>query len=79
MTRSKSKQEDERREKEAPSRVTKIHGGKTVESVSPEDLESFNDANCKHKLLVRDASETEFNAFVCANPDCNEVVVYDKD
>jgi len=77
--RSKDKQEDERREKEVPSRVTKTHGGQTVESVAPEDLESFNDANCKHENLVRDETETDFNAFICDNPACNEVVMYNKD
>jgi len=79
MTKSNSKQEDERREKVEPTRIGKVHGGETVESVSPDDLESFNDANCKHEMLVRDESETEFNAFVCANALCNEVVVYNKD
>ena len=79
MTRSNSKQEDERREKAEPTRISWIHGGVVVESVAPEELESFNDANCKHELLVRDESETEFNAFICANEACNEVVVYNKD
>ena len=79
MTRSNSKQEDERREKAEPTRISRIHGGEVVESVAPEELESFNDANCKHELLVRDESETEFNAFICANEACNEVVVYNKD
>lgn len=60
------------------SRVDETHGGELLEAVAPEDLESFNDANCKHVTLVRDASETEFNAFMCANPDCNIIVLYDK-
>jgi hypothetical protein len=60
------------------SRVDKTHGGEAVESIAPEDLESFNDANCIHKTLVRDPSETEFNAFMCANPACNIIVMYDK-
>lgn len=76
MTRSSSKQEDERREQE--SAVAKKHGGVVVESVAPEDLQSFNDADCKHERLIRDESETDFNAFACANPDCNEVMLYDK-
>lgn len=78
MTRSSSKQEDERREETQPSRVTKTHGGITVESIAPEDLESFNDADCKHENFVRDESDKEFNSFVCANPNCNEVIVYAK-
>lgn len=76
---SNSKQEDERREKEAPTRMGKTHGGELVEAVSREELESFNDADCKHERLVRDPSETEFNAFVCTNPKCNEVVLFGKE
>lgn len=79
MTKSNSVQEDERRESESPSRVTKVHGGQTVESISPENLESFNDSECKHEKLVRDESETDFVAFMCANPLCNEVMLYDKE
>lgn len=76
--RSSSKQEDQRREEQAPNRITKLHGGELVEAIAPEELESFNDADCKHNTLVRDASETEYNAFICANPKCNEVVLFDK-
>lgn len=79
MTKSNSKQEDERRDKEAPNRVSKIHGGKLVEAISPEDLESFNDTECKHVTLIRDPSETEFIAFICSNPKCSEVVLYNKE
>lgn len=78
MTRSKSKAEDDRKLEGAPDRVTKTHGGRLVEAVAPEDLESFNDATCKHEKLVRDESETDFNAFLCANPQCSEVFLYDK-
>lgn len=79
MAKSDSVQEDERREQATPSRMSKAHGGQTVESIAPEDLESFNDAECKHERLVRDETETQWNAFVCANPKCNEVVLFDKD
>lgn len=78
MTRSKSKYEDDRRREERPDRVTKEHGGELVEAIAPEELESFNDANCKHVKLIRDRSETDFIAFACANPKCNEVVLYSK-
>lgn len=74
MTKSSSSKEDE----EKISRVDKTHGGTIVESVAPGDLDSFNDADCKHEKLVRDESETDFNAFMCANPNCNEVMLYDK-
>lgn len=74
MPKSKSKEED----KDISSRVDKTHGGEIVESVAPQDLESFNDADCKHKKLIRDETETDFNAFMCANTLCNEVMLYDK-
>lgn len=73
---SSSKQEDERRQ--AESRVNRVHGGEIVEAIAPEDLESMNDADCQHKTLVPDPSETEFNAFVCGNPKCSMVFLYDK-
>ena len=79
MARSTSSQEDQRREEAIPSRMSKTHGGVVVESIAPEDLESFNDAECKHERLIRDESETEWNAFVCANDKCNEVVLFNKD
>ena len=75
---STSREEDARRAKDAPTRMSTTHGGELVEAVSPEELESFNDANCKHPKLVRDETETDFNAFTCANPSCNEVFMYDK-
>ena len=78
MTKSNSKEEDERRATAAPDRVTKTHGGELVEAISPEDLVSFNDADCKHDKLVLDPTETDFKAFMCANPLCNEVMLYDK-
>lgn len=78
MAKSDSIQEDERREKAIPSRMSKAHGGEPVEAIAPEDLESFNDAECKHERLVRDETETAFNAFVCANSKCSEVVLFDK-
>lgn len=65
-------------EPEQPSRVDKSHGGQIVEAVAPEDLESFNDAECKHEKVVRDPSEKDFVAFMCASPACNVVVLYNK-
>lgn len=78
MARSKDRQEDERREADKQSRVNKTHGGEMVEAIAQEDLESFNDADCKHQTLILDPSETEFRAFVCANPKCSEVVLFKK-
>lgn len=76
MTTNKSSSKDE--DKELLSRVDKVHGGEIVEAIAPGDLQSFNDADCKHKKLVKDDSETDFNAFLCANPLCSEVFLYDK-
>ena len=78
MTRSNSRQDDERRQESSRDRVSSAHGGELVKAVSDEELVSFNDADCKHVTLVRDPEETEFIAFVCANPNCNEVVLFDK-
>lgn len=78
MTKSTSRAEDERRGEERPDRVTKTHGGQVVEAISLDELESVNDAECKHEKLVRDESETDFLAFVCANPKCSEVVLFNK-
>lgn len=79
MTRSKDKQEDERKATEAPGRVKSTHGGELVDAIAPEELISVNDADCKHEKLVRDETETDFIAFMCANPNCGEVMLYDKD
>lgn len=78
MTRSNSRQEDERRSEQKPDKVTAKHGGKVVETIAPEDILPVHDSECKHENLVRDPSETEFNAFMCANPDCAVVVLFDK-
>lgn len=77
-TKSKSKAEDDRKLEAAPDRVTKAHGGQLVEAISFDQLEPMNDPNCKHEKLVRDESETDFNAFTCANTRCNEVFLFDK-
>jgi hypothetical protein len=78
MTRSKSRAEDDDKLKGAPDKVTAKHGGKVVEAISEDELISVHDSECKHKNLVRDPSETEFNAFMCANPNCAVVVLFDK-
>lgn len=78
MTRSKSRKEDQARSEERPDRVTRTHGGELVEAIAPEEVEPMNDPDCKHKTLVRDPSETEFNAFICSNPKCARIVLYDR-
>lgn len=78
MTKSTSKAEDDRREAGTPTRMSKTHGGITVESIAPEELEPMNDADCKHERLIRDETETAYNAFICANEKCSEVVLFDK-
>lgn len=78
MPKSQSRAEDERRNEGTQDRVTKLHGGEVIEAVAIEELESFNDADCKHEKLVRDETEKEFNAFVCSNPNCSEVILFDR-
>lgn len=78
MTKSKSKQEDERRSKQRPDRVTQEHGGDLVEAISEDDVLSVNDADCKHLRLVRDYTETDFIAFSCDNEKCGVVILYNK-
>lgn len=78
MSKSKSRNEDERRGQERPDKVTRDHGGEVVEAIAEEDLELMNDPECKHENLIRDPSETEFNAFICANDKCGIVVLFDK-
>ena len=78
MTKSQSKEEDDRRSKFSKGRMETEHGGETVEAIALTDLESFNDADCKHDNLVRDPSETEWNAFICANMKCNEIAIFEK-
>lgn len=78
MTKKAEEPKDEPIKPEPKSRLDKEHGGEMVEAISTDELESVNDAGCQHKLLVRDASETEFNAFMCSNPECGVVVLYDK-
>lgn len=60
------------------SRVSKSHGGELVEAISMEDLELMNDPECKHENMIRDETETMGNAFVCANPKCGIVAIYNK-
>lgn len=78
MTKSQSKSEDAERLKGAQDRVSKEHGGELVEAISPEELTLMNDTECKHDKLIRDPSETEFNAFICANDKCGRVVLFNK-
>lgn len=78
MTRSSSKEEDARRAEASKGRVDTTHGGELVEAIAPEEVELMNDPECKHEQLVRDETETDFNAFVCANPKCGIVAVFDK-
>lgn len=79
MTKNKARSEDEEQLKVAPDKVTAKHGGKVVEAISEDELISVNDAECKHKNLVRDPSEKDFNAFMCDNPNCSVVVLFDRD
>ena len=55
-------------------RVEKVHGGTNVEEI--ETLELINDPTCKHISMSRDYTETDFIAFVCDNPKCGMVKLY---
>lgn len=78
MTKSNSRSEDDARNESASNRVDKTHGGEVVEAIAPEEVELMNDPECKHVELVRDESETDFNGFICANPRCGIVVLFEK-
>lgn len=78
MSKNKTRADDDKALEAAPDKVTAKHGGKVVETVSKDELVSFNDSECKHVTLIRDPSETEFNAFMCSNPNCAVVVIYEK-
>lgn len=78
---SEKSKEDQKNEEPQPrerSRMDRSHGGKLLDAISPEELVSFNDASCKHETMTRDPSETEFNAFICDNPNCNVVALSTK-
>lgn len=78
MTKNKTRAEDDEHLKKSPDKVTAKHGGKVVESISEDELISVNDSECKHKSLTRDPTEKQWNAFICDNPNCAVVVIYDK-
>lgn len=78
MAKSTSREEDDRRFKGTRGRVDTSHGGEIVEAVSPEELHSFNDADCKHEKVIPDPTEVDFDAYLCANEKCSVVLLYDK-
>lgn len=69
---------DEYQEELGASRLNKQHGGELVEAISPDDLEVMNDPECKHENMVLDPTETLGTAYVCANPKCGIVAIYNK-
>lgn len=60
------------------SRVSKSHGGELVEAISTDDLEVMNDPECTHEVMLPDESEDLGSAYVCANPKCGIVAIYNK-
>lgn len=65
--------------KESPkSRVDEVHGGEVVETIDPKHFVSVHDSGCKHDSIHRDYSEKDFIAFVCDNPNCAIVKLFDK-
>jgi len=75
---SSSYKEDEKFDEMGKSRVQKVHGGLKADAISPEELVPMNDPDCKHESMTRDPSETDFNAFICDNPNCNVVAIIEK-
>lgn len=69
---------DEYQEELGASRLNKQHGGELVEAISPEDLVLMNDPECKHETMIPDPTETLGTAYVCANPKCGIVAIYNK-
>lgn len=57
-------------------RTDKVHGGDLVEEI--ETPTPVNEATCPHTHMSRDYSETDFIAFVCDNPNCGVVALFDK-
>lgn len=55
-------------------RVERVHGGDNVEEI--DTLELINDPTCKHISMSRDYTEKDFIAFVCDNPKCGMVKLY---
>lgn len=57
---------------------SKKHGGDLVEAISVDELEPMNEPDCKHEMMQRDFTETDYLAFVCANEKCGLVKLFDK-
>lgn len=57
-------------------RVERKHGGHNVEEIST--VVPVNDPSCKHVSWTLDPTETDFIAYVCDNPNCGIVKLYDK-
>ena len=57
-------------------RVEKAHGGVNVEEIEKPEL--MNEPDCKHEKWEIDPTETEFIAYICANPKCGIVKLFDK-
>lgn len=57
-------------------RVEGVHGGENVEEI--EKVELMNDPECIHEQMHRDYTETDFIAFVCDNPKCGMVKLFNK-
>lgn len=54
-------------------------GGKTVEFISREDMQTTNDPNACSHTFVPDPSETEFDAYTCVKPHCGLVILRKKE
>lgn len=75
---SKSYQDKNQSSSNQPKlRVERKHGGDNVEEITLASLVSVNDVSCKHEKLIPDPTETLGDAYLCANPDCAQVFIYD--
>lgn len=57
-------------------RVERTHGGENVEEIEKPEL--INEPDCPHENMTRDLTETDFIAFVCDNPKCGIVKLFNK-
>lgn len=73
---NKKQSQDNQQSTSKRFRVEKVHGGDNVEEIETPEL--MNDPSCPHTNMVRDYTETDFIAFVCDNPKCGIVKLYNQ-
>ena len=77
MNNNEQSSQDKNQSNSAPKlRVERVHGGTNVEEIEIPEL--MNEPECPHTNMVRDYTETEFIAFMCDNPKCGILKLYNK-